>query len=63
MGSRSACAFTIRASSGSTAAALQPNVLGVSVAVIGGDDRLRLSNYSGKTIVILGARRRQRRAP
>src|SRR6266516_2583656 len=63
VGHRSACAFTIRASSGSTAAALQPNVLGVSVAVIGGDDRLRLSNYSGKTIVILGARRRQRRAP
>lgn len=38
----------------STVAALKPNVLGVSVAVIGGDDRLRLSNYSGKTIVILG---------
>jgi hypothetical protein len=38
----------------STVAGLKPNVLGVSVAVIGGDDRLRLSNYSGKTIVILG---------
>jgi hypothetical protein len=38
----------------STVAGLVPNVLGVSVAVIGGDDRLRLSNYSGKTIVILG---------
>ena len=38
----------------STVAGLKPNVLGVSVAVLGGDDRLRLSNYSGKTIVILG---------
>jgi hypothetical protein len=41
----------------STVAGLKPNVLGVSVAVIGGDDRLRLSNYSGKTIVILGYQR------
>jgi hypothetical protein len=38
----------------STVAGLIPNVLGSSATVIGGDDRLRLSNYSGKTIVILG---------
>jgi len=38
----------------STVAGVLPNVLGVSVAVLGGDDRLRLSNYSGKSIVILG---------
>jgi hypothetical protein len=38
----------------STASGLKPNVLGVAVAVLGGDDRLRLSNYSRKTIVILG---------
>jgi hypothetical protein len=38
----------------STIAGLVPNVLGVSVNVLGGDDRLRLSNYSGKNIVILG---------
>src|SRR5688572_17371795 len=38
----------------STVAGLEPNVLGVQVAVLGGDDRLRLANYSGKTIVVLG---------
>jgi hypothetical protein len=38
----------------STVAGLAPNVLGVQVAVLGGDDRLRLANYSGKTIVVLG---------
>ncbi len=38
----------------STVAGLVPNVLGVNASVVGGDDRLRLSNYSGKTIVILG---------
>ncbi|MFL5932990.1 MAG: hypothetical protein ACJ75Q_10040 [Gaiellaceae bacterium] len=38
----------------STISALVPPVLGVSVNVLGGDDRLRLSNYSGKTIVVLG---------
>ena len=31
-----------------------PNVLGVGVNVLGGDERLRLSNYSGKAVVILG---------
>jgi hypothetical protein len=41
----------------STVAGLKPNVLGVVVVVLGGDDRLRLSNYSGKTIVILGYER------
>lgn len=38
----------------STVAGLEPNVLGVLVSVLGGDDRLRLVNYSGKTIVVLG---------
>jgi hypothetical protein len=38
----------------STVAGILPNVLGVSASVVGGDDRLHLSNYSGKTIVILG---------
>jgi hypothetical protein len=38
----------------STVAGMQPNVLGVNVSVLGGDDRLRLANYSGKTIVVLG---------
>ena len=31
-----------------------PNVLGLSANVVGGDVWLRLSNYSGKEIVILG---------
>jgi hypothetical protein len=38
----------------STVSALEPNVLGVNALVLGGDDRLRISNYSGKTIVIMG---------
>ena len=38
----------------STVSALVPQVLGVDVRVLGGDDRLRISNYSGKTIVVLG---------
>jgi hypothetical protein len=38
----------------STVSAVVPNVLGVNALVLGGDDRLRVSNYSGKTIVILG---------
>jgi hypothetical protein len=38
----------------STFSGIQPNVLGVSVNVLGGDDRLRVSNYSGKTLVIVG---------
>jgi hypothetical protein len=38
----------------STVAGLKPNVLGVFVSVLGGDDRLRLVNYSGKTIDVLG---------
>ena len=33
---------------------VQPNVLGLSANVVGGDAWLRLSNYSGKQIVILG---------
>jgi hypothetical protein len=35
-------------------AGLQPNVLGVLVSVLGGDDRLRVANYSGKTVEIRG---------
>jgi hypothetical protein len=38
----------------STVSAVVPNVLGVNAFVLGGDDRLRISNYSGKTLVILG---------
>ena len=38
----------------STVSALAPPVLGVDAIVLGGDDRLRISNYSGKTIVVLG---------
>jgi hypothetical protein len=38
----------------STVSALEPPVLGVDAIVLGGDDRLRISNYSGKTIVVLG---------
>ncbi len=38
----------------STVSAILPNVLGVSANVTGGDARLRVSNYSGKTVVILG---------
>jgi len=38
----------------STVSALVPPVLGVDTIVLGGDDRLRISNYSGKTIVVLG---------
>jgi hypothetical protein len=38
----------------STFSALEPNVVGVLVAVLGGDDRLRLSNYSGKAVVVSG---------
>lgn len=38
----------------STVSAVVPNVLGVNALVLGGDDRLRISNYSGKTILILG---------
>jgi len=37
-------------------AGLDPLVLGVSVNVVGGDARLRLSNYSGKPVVVLGYR-------
>lgn len=38
----------------STASGLKPHVLGVSVRVLGGDDRLRLANYSSKTVLVLG---------
>ena len=34
--------------------AVLPNVLGLSAYVVGGDVWLRLSNYSGKEVVILG---------
>jgi hypothetical protein len=38
----------------STVGGLQPPVLGVIANVLGGDDRLQLVNYSGKTIVVRG---------
>jgi hypothetical protein len=38
-----------------TISSVTPPVLGVQVAVLGGDQRLRLSNVSEKTIVILNA--------
>jgi hypothetical protein len=38
----------------STVSALEPNLLGVFANVIGGDARLRLSNYSGEPVVVLG---------
>jgi hypothetical protein len=38
----------------STFSAVQPPVLGLSIGILGGDDRLRVSNYSGKTVLILG---------
>ena len=41
----------------SSFSSLQPNVLGVFVNVFGPTNQLRLSNYSGKTIVVLGAQR------
>jgi hypothetical protein len=40
----------------STVSALDPPVLGVNAIVLGGDDRLRISNYSRKTIVVFGYR-------
>jgi hypothetical protein len=41
----------------SSVSAVLPNVLGVSANVTGGDARLRVSNYSGKTVLILGYER------
>ena len=38
----------------SNVSTVEPNVLGMFVNVVGGDARLRLSNYSGKTILIRG---------
>jgi hypothetical protein len=38
----------------STAGGLVPHVPGVLVRVLGGDDRLRLANHSGKAIVVSG---------
>jgi hypothetical protein len=38
----------------SNVSSVEPNVLGMFAIVVGGDARLRLSNYSGKTIVIRG---------
>jgi hypothetical protein len=41
----------------STVDGLKPPVLGVLVKVLGGDDRLRLANYSQKTVLVLGYER------
>jgi hypothetical protein len=41
----------------STFAALEPNVLGLLVNVSGPEDFLRVSNYSGKAVVVLGYQR------
>ena len=38
----------------STFSDLRPHVVGVSVNVFGRDNTIRLSNYSGKTVVVLG---------
>ena len=38
----------------SNVSAVLPNVLGLTANVLGGDARLRVSNYSGKTVVVLG---------
>ena len=38
----------------STFSNLQPNVLGVTVNTFGRDNTISLSNYSGKTVVVLG---------
>jgi hypothetical protein len=40
-----------------TVSTLEPNVLGVLVNVYGPANRLQVSNYSGKTVVILGYQR------
>jgi hypothetical protein len=39
----------------STVSEVKPNVLGLQVAILGGADRIRLANLSGKTIVVLDA--------
>jgi len=39
-----------------TFSAVKPNVVGVLVNVYGPENLFRLSNYSGKTVVVLGAR-------
>jgi hypothetical protein len=41
----------------STVSGTKPPVLGVLVNVFGANNQFRVSNYSGKTVVILGARR------
>ncbi len=38
----------------STFSSLEPHVLGVSVNVFGRDNTIRLSNYSGKTVIVFG---------
>jgi hypothetical protein len=38
----------------STFSNLEPNVVGVSVNIFGRDNTISLSNYSGKTVVVLG---------
>jgi hypothetical protein len=40
----------------STISQIEPNVLGLQVAVLGGADRVRIANLSGKTVLIYGPR-------
>jgi hypothetical protein len=37
----------------STVVAIRPNVVGLQASVLGGDERLSLRNWSGKTVVVL----------
>src|SRR3954467_8983848 len=38
----------------STVSGLEPNVVGIFVSVLSGDDRLRLSNYTHRPVTVLG---------
>jgi hypothetical protein len=42
----------------STVAGLRPNVVGVTATILGSDQQLQVTNYSGKTVEVLDARHR-----